>query len=278
MESSVTYFDIDSFEVQWKNSTKKQMAQIVKKARYLAPSIGITPILAGFFSNHARIKNDAIDNLEFLVKKIKILLSDKKDPRYKKGMKDSALVSARIYNRLSPETPFEEINFFLCLLLELGGKGPGFTFKALYKGIINSNSIGKNISSVSETGRLAFVDQYLQARPSVRLKYGSVFKIILESIGSRAPVIEFYASLFDRHQNADPFLHNIKTPLRNPRAIMETELLSNNPAKKILGLKALSMLSNRIPSKILLTYLNPEEKADVRITIYNIVENSSMGI
>ncbi len=138
------------------------------------------------------------DNLEFRVKQIGLLLSDKKKSlRYKKGMTESALFSARIFNRISPETPSREIDFFLRLVLELGGKGPSFAFKALYKGIINSDSMEKNIDSVSETGRLAFVDQYLQARPSVRLKYGATFKNILNTIRSREPVIEFFASLFD---------------------------------------------------------------------------------
>ncbi|RLB88471.1 MAG: adenylate cyclase, partial [Deltaproteobacteria bacterium] len=219
------------------------------------------------------------DNLEFRVKQIGLLLSDKKKSlRYKKGMTESALFSARIFNRISPETPSREIDFFLRLVLELGGKGPSFAFKALYKGIINSDSMEKNIDSVSETGRLAFVDQYLQARPSVRLKYGAAFKNILNTIGSREPVIEFFASLFDQYQDADPFLHNIKPALRNPEVIMETELVSKDPAKRIRGLKALSMLLNRIPSKTLLPCLSPEERSEIRITIYNIVENSSMGV
>ena len=90
----------------------------------------------------------------------------------------SAIVSARIINQISPETPSREIEFFLRLLLELGGKGPRFAFKALYKGGINFDSMEENIGFVSETGRLAFVDQYLQARSSVRLKYGTAFKDI----------------------------------------------------------------------------------------------------
>jgi len=279
MAFSITYFDIDNFDAQWENSTEKQMVQIVQKARYLEPSIGIVPVLAGFFSNHAQIKNYAIDSLEYLLKKTGILLSDKNNSFvYKKGMKESALISARIYSRISLETPFKDIDFFLKVLLELGGKGPGFAFKVLYKGYINLDPLGKNILSVSETGRLAFVDPFLQARPAVRLKYGTVFKDILKSIGSRASVIEFYASLFDRHQDADPFLHNIQASLKNPRDIMETEMVSKDPAKKILGLKALSMLVNRIPSKTLLQYLKPEEKTDVRIIIYNIIENSSIGV
>jgi adenylate cyclase class 1 len=276
MTSSIPYFDIYP---QWENFTKKQMVQIVKNARYLEPSVGIVPILAGYFSNHAPIENHAIDNLEFLVKKITILLSDKKNPlNYKKGMTESAIVSARIISHISPETPSRKVEFFLRLLLELGGKGPRFAFKALYKRIINFDFMEENIGFVSETGRLAFVDQYLQARSSVRLKYGTAFKNILNAIQSREPVIEFYASLFDRSRDADPFLHNIKTRLRNPKLILETELVSQDPAKKILGLKALSMLLNRVPSKILLSYLTPKEKSDIRITIYNIVENSSMGV
>jgi len=279
MTSSTAYFDSDNFEIQWINATEKQMTRIVKKARYLEPSIGITPILAGFFSNHASIKNVAADNLEFLIKKIGILLSDKKhSDNYAKGMRESALVSARIISRISPETPSGDIDFFLRLLLEMGGKGPGFAFKGLYKGIIQLNSMKNTISFVSETGRLAFVDQYLQARPSVRLKYGTGFKHMLNNLGSRSAVIEFYASLFDRHQDADPFLNNIKALLRNPDTIMETELVSEETAKRILGLKALSMLLNRIPSNLLLPCLNPKEKADIRITIYSIIENSSMGV
>ena len=279
MTSSAAYFDSDNFEIQWANATEEQMGRMVKRARYLAPSIGIIPILAGFFSSHASVKNDAADNLEFLIKKIKIFLSDTKNPgSYAKGMVESALVSARMLNQISPETPSDEIDFFLRLLLEMGGKGPGFAFKGLYKGVIPLDSMEKTIDFVSETGRLAFVDQYIQARPSVRLKYGTAFKHMLNNLGSRPAVIEFYASLFDRHQDADPFLNNIKARLRNPETIMETELVSKKTAKRTLGLKALSMLLNRIPSNLLLPCLNPEEKADIRITVYSIIENSSVGV
>ncbi|SDU46808.1 class I adenylate cyclase [Desulfobacula phenolica] len=278
MESSATYFDVENFEAQWEHSNEKQKVQIIKQSRYFNPSIVIVPVLAGFFSNSVLIRNYAVTNLEFLLKKIGILLSDQASPsRYKEGMKESALVSARIYARMSPETPSKELNSFFKILLELGGKGPSFAFKALYKGYINFNSMEKSIADVSETDRFAFVDQYLQARPSVRLKYGEAFKNILNSITSRSSVVEFYASLFDRHQDADPFLQNIQIPLRNPKTIMEKEMVSKESTKKIQGLKALSMLLNRVPSKILLVYLNPEEKIDVRIAIYNIVENSSIG-
>ena len=279
MVSSVPYFDIDHFEAQWKDLSEKQMRLIVGKARYLEPSIGIVPALAGFLSNHTQIKNDARDNLEFLLEKIRRSLSDRTNPiNYMNGMKESALVSAKIFSRFSPLVPLETVDFFIKLLLEMGGKGPNFAFKALYKGHVNLDSLEKTMGFVSETGRLALVDQYLQARPSVRLKYGTLFKQMVKSIGSREPVIKFYGSLFDRRQDADPFLYNIQPCLRDPRIIMETELASKDPVKKILGLKALSMLLNKIPSNILQPYLTLEETADVRVTVYEIVENSTMGI
>ena len=279
MVSSAPYFDIDQFEAQWKDFSEKQMRLIVGKARYLEPSIGIVPILAGFFSNHTQIKNDARDNLEFLLEKIRRSLSDRINPiSYMNGMKESALVSAKIFSRFSPLVPLETVDFFIKLLLEMGGKGPSFAFKALYKGDVNLDSLKKTMGLVSETGRLALVDQYLQARPSVRLKYGTLFKQMVKSIGSREPVIKFYGSLFDRRQDADPFLYNLQPCLRDPQIIIETELASKDPAKKILGLKALSMLLNKIPPNILQPYLTLEETADVRVTVYEIVENSTMGI
>lgn len=279
MATSPPYFDIDHFEAQWKNFTEKQMSLMVGNARYLAPSIGIVPVLAGFFSNYPSIKNRAIDNLEFLQKKIRRSLSGKKNSiNYMNGMKESARVSAKIYTRISPLLSLETMDFFIKLLLEMGGEGPSFAFKALYNGNLNLDSLDKTIGFVSETGRLAFVNQYLQARPSVRLKYGAFFKQMVKSIGSREPVIEFYGALFDRGQDADPFLYNIQPALRNPRVIMETELASKDPAKKILGLKALSMLLNQIPSNILQPYLTLEENADIRVTIYQIIENSTMGV
>lgn len=273
------YFDIDTFESKWENAGDKQRVHIIQKSRYLMPSTGIIPILAGLYSENTQIRNYAAANLDFLVKKIGTLLADKKKPdQYALGIKESVLVSARIYSRISSRTSEKDMGFFLKILLEMGGKGPLFAFKALYNGFFDLGSMEKKLLAMSETGRIAFVDQYIQARPSVRLAHAAGFKTILLSIQSRSAMVDFYAGLFDRNRDADPFLLNSHPSMKNPKSIMETELVSKDPAKKVQGLKALSMLMDKIPSNILLACLHPKERPEVHVTIYKIIENSSMGI
>ncbi|CCK82095.1 uncharacterized protein TOL2_C39390 [Desulfobacula toluolica Tol2] len=55
-----------------------------------------------FFSKSVLIRNYAVSNLKFLLKKMGVILSDKKNlSRYKESMKESALVSAGIDARPS---------------------------------------------------------------------------------------------------------------------------------------------------------------------------------
>ena len=148
----------------------------------------------------------------------------------------------------------------------------------VYKGIISLEVMEQPMNSISDFRCLALVDQYLQASPSVRLKFGFSFIRLLRSIKQREAVIQFYAGLFDRQQDGDPFLNNISLDLRDPEKIKAIELRSQSPELKIKGLKALAMLSTKISSDLLVDILTTEEVLKVRWVIYEMIENSSMGV
>ncbi len=153
-----------------------------------------------------------------------------------------------------------------------------FSFQAVYTGLVSVAAMQKIIYTIPETSRLAFVDSYLQTSPDIRLKYGFSFKKILRSIKQRDTVVKFYADLFDAKRDADPFLNNINPDLRDPGQIISNEIKSLSLENKIMGLKALSMIVAKIPADLLLNILTTREVKKVRIVIYNIIENSSMGV
>ncbi|NOX35835.1 MAG: adenylate cyclase [Deltaproteobacteria bacterium] len=279
MSSLIAEFDFNTFEAQWEKLSEEQKVHAVKKSGDLDPGLAILPVLAGITSYHFSVRNNARKSLEVILSKIHDLLDNPADKeQYLKGMKDSSAVSTRIYTHITPDLPFNEQSYFFKTLLEFGTHGAHFAFKAVYNGRVPAGTMEKIISTVSEEGRLAFVDQYLRCSPSVRLKFGFSFNRILKSIKKRKPVVEFYAGLFDRQRDADPFLYNINPELRDPDQIIFNEIRSLSPEVKIMGLKALAMIITKIPSRLLLDMLFEQEVKKVRIAVYNIIENSSMGV
>jgi len=279
MASLITEFDFDLFESQWEKLSEEEKAVVVENSSDSEPSLAILPVLAGITSYHFSVRNNARKSLEIIKSKIENFLTDPSDKdQYLKGLKESASVSSRIYNQIDPDMPFNELSYFFKILLEFEGKGAHFAFKAIYKGLITVGAMEKIIPTVSESARLAFVDQFLQTSPSVRLKFGFSFNRILRSIKHREPVIEFYANLFDEQREADPFLNNINPELRNPGHIITNEIQSFASEIKITGLKALAMIVTKISPELLLDILAIEEVKKVRIAIYEIIESSSIGV
>jgi adenylate cyclase class 1 len=66
--------------------------------------------------------------------------------------------------------------------------------------------------------------------------------------------------------------------LRDPAKIRAVELQSQYPEVKIRGLKALAMLSAKVSPDLLVGILTTENAPKVRWAIYEIIENSSMGV
>lgn len=279
MASSTPRFSFNDFESHWDALDEESRAQIVDQAGLLSPSLGILPIIEGLTSFHFNIRTNARKSLESLQNTIQQQLRNTEDPEiYNSGLEVSAIVSAKIYQQISPEMPFNDMNFLLTTLLGLGDRGAYFAFKAVYQESVSLDSLKKVIQAVGQAERLLFVGQYLQAAPADRLKFGRLFKNILNTITDREPVIEFYASLFDLKRDADPFLNNINFDLRNPEAIIQVEIASPSPTVKITGLKALSLMKTKIPIQLLLKSIEDEEVKKVRVAVYNIIENSSMGL
>jgi adenylate cyclase class 1 len=279
MTSLIQNFDYNDFESHWNRLDEASRAQLVAQAGMLSPLLGILPVLEGIRSTHFNTRSRAKKSLESLVKKIQRQLKNTDDPKESlAGLQDSAMVSAKLYQQITTDIPFNDMNFFLNILLGLGDSGAYFAFKAVYQAHISLDSLDKVIQTLGQTERLLFVDQYLQTSPADRLKFGKLFKRIIKTITDRQAVVEFYAGLFDRKRDADPFLNNISFDLRNPETIVQKEIASVSPAVKIMGLKALSMIETKIPVKLLVEIIEDEPVKKVRQVVYKIIEESSMGL
>lgn len=278
MNSAIDNFDYNLFESHWEKLSRQEKILIVKNAGKLYPEVAILPVLAGLTSYHASVRSNAQKSLETIQANIGELLADTLDKKqYVTGMKKSVSLCARIYAGIQPGMAFDELSFFLKTLLGINGKGAFFAFKAVRQGLVSIDDMEKLIFTVPEPERLAFVDEYIQASPGIRLKFGFMFKRILESIQQRDCVVKFFAGLFDRQRDVDPFLNNINSDLRDPEQIISNEIRSQLPKTRVIGLKALAVMVTKISPDLLIDILVREEIEENRIAIYNIVEESSVG-
>lgn len=271
-------FDFDSFKKEWRSANDKAKVDMLSQISELSPSQGILPVLAGIDSYHFPVRNRAKEILVALKLKVFELNNNPADKStLLDAIKESSVFSARIHNKLTSDLSVPEIKYYLEILLESGGRGPFYAWKFCQSKFISIYMLKNIIDNISETGRLALVDQYLGSSPLVRRKFGIEFRRLLKGITARKVVIKFYASLFDMKREADPFLNNISLRLRDPATIISKELKSSDLNEKADALKALSMIAGKIDPRLLADLLKNKADPLLRKTILTIVENSSIG-
>jgi len=272
-------FDLTTFDIHWASLNSQARTELISRAGFYPPKLGILPILKGLFSYQFKARIAAQESLTSLLSAINQKLDSPSDIKgVKQGQKESVNVGAKIYQTLTREQAFADKSLLFSTLIALGESGSFFAFKALYQGRLPIDVLKKCVQNMTDYQRLVFVDQYLQATPAIRLKFASIFRTILLNIQDRESVIQFYADLFDRKRDIDPFLKNIDDEFRNPESILEQEIASLNPDSRVRGLKALSMMQARIDDRVLKNALWGDEVKSVRIAVYNLIENSSMGL
>ena len=278
MDSFTNDIDINNLEAHWDKIGKDKQANFIKASEVLSADLAIQPVLKGIDSYHLCVNTQARKTLKILQARINSQLKDPTDQhQWLKGMKNSAIVCSRLFLRIKPGLSFEEQAFILITLLGFKGKGAHFAFKAVCMRRITLNDMEKIILTVPESQRLEFVQEYLQSNPELRLKFGSSFKHIIQSIKDKNAVINFYAMLFDAEQDVDPFLYNLHPKLRHPDRVIAGPVSSKSFGIRVIGLKALAMMVPKIPSDLLLDNLTMETHIQIRRTVYKITENSSLG-
>lgn len=278
MARNIFDFNVNTIEQEWEQAGTDLKNALLKQAADLPPSQGIPVVLAGLKFHHFSIRNAARETFEALKSKMSDLF-EKADPQtFQDTLKESACFASKIYYEINTNASLGDLSTYFKSLLEIRGQGPYFAFKLLYKGDISPSVLKKIITMVPDEGKLAFVDQYIQTKPSIRIKYGFDFKNILRSVTSRNAVVSFYAYLFDMKRDADPFLNNIPFSLRDPEALMENELVSKKAAVRIMAVKALSMLTPRIEISILSELITHDPEPSVRMAVYHTIEDASKGV
>ncbi|WP_022668772.1 class I adenylate cyclase [Desulfospira joergensenii] len=270
---------LNNFDIIWNKLDEEARIETVKKAAQLDPALAILPVIQGLLSYHFKMRSESRRILGLIIEKINLLLNETDDPdKYLRGLKESGRVSARIYQQIRPEMQFNEQSSLFQSLLQLGERGAYFALKTVLRGTITLETMKKVLFAAEDVHRLYFIDQYLKTSPDIRLDYGPVCKTILQKISHRDPVVKFYAGLFDRNQDADPFLNHIDFNLRNPDLVLEKEIASASPTLKVMGLKALAMMQDKVPWEILAQTLEGQEVKKLRSVVYRIVENSAVGV
>ncbi|MFO7885995.1 MAG: adenylate cyclase, partial [Desulfobacteraceae bacterium] len=272
-------FEEKNFTVLWASLDEEKKIDLVTRAAALPPSLGILPVIHAVLSHYFSLRTAAQKTLGIIQTKVLAMLDHPENQQlYTRGLKESAIVSARIYQHLTSDISLNESIYMFKTLVGFGDSGSFFAFKSMRNGIVSVTAMQKAVYLVTESQRLTFIDQYLQSSPEIRLKYAAVFKKMLNNIKSRESVIDFFNSLFDRKRDADPFLNNIPEGLRDPDSLLKNEIQSQAPAVKIKGLKALSMLKGKLPEDLLAHILETEEVRKIREAVYSLIENSSMGL
>ncbi|HKK98798.1 MAG TPA: class I adenylate cyclase [Desulfotignum sp.] len=272
-------FDEKNYDVLWASLDEEQKRDLVTQAPGFAPSLGILPVIDAVLSYHFSLRNHAQKAMGLIQTEVLSMLnSPEKKQLHAQGQKESAMVCARIYQRLTSDKSLNESIYLFKTLVEFGDTGAFFAFSSMRNHVVSVSAVQKTMYLLTEPQRLSFVDQYLQSSPEIRLKFAAVCKKMLTSIQSREAVIDFFAGLFDRKRDADPFLNNIPETLRNPDALLKNEMQSQAPVVRINGLKALSMLQGKLPEDLLIYILENEAVRKIRETVYSLIENASMGL
>ncbi len=272
-------FDEKNFEVLWASLDDEKKIDLVTRAGTLPPSLGIIPVMEAVLSYPFSLRTNAQKTLGIIQAGILAMLNDPENlPLHTRGLKESAKVCARIYQRITSDISLNESIYLCKTLVEFGEPGAYFAFKSMLNASVSVTAMQKAVNLVTDSQRLGFIDQYLQSSPEIRLRYAHVFKKMLNNINTREAVIDFFAGLFDRKRDADPFLNNIPVFLRDPDTLVKNEIQSQSPAVRIKGLKALSMLKGKLPIDLLTHILENEEVKKTREAVYSLIENSSMGM
>ncbi|PIE62006.1 MAG: adenylate cyclase [Desulfobacterales bacterium] len=279
MQVSTPGFDLTTFDSHWADLDPSQKSELISRASLFPKALGILPILKGLFSYHYNIREAARKSLGKVVSDIgRGLEASFNSKAFKDAEQDAARVAGKIYLEISSTMAFPDKCLIFSALMDLGDPGAFVAFKALYQDRISMDIFKRGIQNMTETQRLALTEQYIQATPEIRLRFAGLFKGLLKGIQDREAVMDFYACLFDKKQDVDPFLNNIAPELRDPNHIVQSELGGANADRQVRGVKALSMIQSRVSDRVLKTLLmgNPAKK--VRMAVYSLIENSSMGL
>lgn len=279
MAASIPGFEHNTFDAYWAGLGDEARTDLIDRAGDVSPSLGILPVLEGLFSFQFHTRTAAKQSLDNIIHTLQSGLNSEADSKERKhALAETTRVCARVYHQISADMHVADMGLLLNTLLRLGERGGFFAFKALYLERLTMDVVTKCLLGIPEYQRLVMVDEYLSSTPAIRLKFAALFKKILTGIKSREAVVAFYAALFDRQRDADPFLSNIDFKLRNPDEILAAEVVSMSPALRIKGLKALSMMRAKLPVDILADILKNEEVKKVRLAVYSLIENSSLGL
>ncbi|WP_020588859.1 class I adenylate cyclase [Desulfobacter curvatus] len=278
MDDSNPGFDRQTFDDYWKNLDEQQRKDLVLRAPKFSVYLGLLPILSSVFSTHYPLREAAKKSLiemTFIIRKnVETPLENKSA---KQAEAEAFQGAALIYRKIFMQMAFSDKIALIQALMNIGNVGAFFAFKAVYLERVSQDVIKNCVKNLDDRLRLIFADQYLQAGPAIRLRFAGLFRYVLAGVKQRQAVTWYYAGLFDRGRDVDPYLHNIDASLRNPSLIEENELLSQKPQDRIAGLKAISMMRSKVPLRIFKKALTQETVKKVRMAVYGLIENSSFG-
>ncbi|WP_320040809.1 class I adenylate cyclase [uncultured Desulfobacter sp.] len=278
MDDSNLEFDRQTFDDYWENLDEQQRKDLVLRAPQLPVYLGLLPILSSVFSTHYPLREagkKSLSDMTFVIRKN--IEAPLKNKPLKQAEAEAYQGAALIYRKIFMQMAFSDKSVLINALMDIGSIGAFFAFKAIYLERVSQDVIKNCIKNLNDRLRLIFADQYLQADPAIRLRFAGLFRYVLTGVKQREAVTWYYAGLFDRGRDVDPYLNNIDAALRNPLLIEENELLSMEPQDRIAGLKAISMMQSEVPLRIFKKALTQETVKKVRMTVYGLIENSSLG-
>jgi len=277
-------FDWGRFDWVWQDGDETVKLDLIERGIQLSPGQGIIPILAGIDSLHVSVRNRARQGLGILKSKaiaLEEIYSTVSAADSLEFIHQSSVYSARIYERLKPDLPVQEIRLYMETLLESGGRGPFYAWLFYQSGALPMDKLKRIVATISEPGRLALLDYYLKSPPLIRRRLAGEFKSILRGITSRPDVIRFFARRFDNQMGCDAFLMNLDPELRNPETLVAGELGDDwtkfSPHERATAVKALAMMVPRIAPALVLSLLTPREDKVVRSAVLAVIEASPVG-
>ena len=266
----------DAFNRIWKEADGDLRKKMIRLAGGLDVENGLQIVFFGLRDTRLEVREEAKRSLERLARQIVLSAQNSRNAPSAVPIRRVEEFLFAVYREMKITTDYELIRFYLHTLLETGERGAFLAWQFFAQRIIPENIACDIVRRIPVPQRLLFVYQYTLDRISVRKRYSSSARLLLEDIREPRCVVAFLADLFDRKAFLDSVFYDLCQKLRIQKRVADIELRSDRQEEKIKGLKVLGLLGDLSEYHLCLPLLSANEASSVRVACLEVLGRSSV--
>ena len=270
---------INAFPFKWDESDADQRFELIHYISELSPEEGINLVFYGM--------QDFTRAVKIETKKILILLADKVKIKQNRLMSQkvairSEVFAKRIYFEMAETLSLDELEMYLSILLDIGGRGSFFAWRFFTDNTIPPNIFLDILKRLSEKLQLRFARYYFTTELSDKRKYANFIRKLLKGINDSDEAAQFIISLIESDTECPhasislngtiltDFIHQVN---------ISEKCLSSDPANKsykdkIICVKIAGIIDKKGSLYKFLPLLDKSEPRNVRLACIKVIGNS----